>query len=76
MLFRSFNSTKKNELKLQIYFLQNIYTQLIAESRDYPNDSIINVVCSSCLAVFNVVAIFLTLIQGIPIVLGDLLQSF
>ncbi len=71
-----FNSTKKNELKLQIYFLQNIYTQLIAESRDYPNDSIINVVCSSCLAVFNVVAIFLTLIQGIPIVLGDLLQSF
>lgn len=70
------NSAKKNITKLQIYFLQNIYTQKIAESRDYPINSLVNVMFSTCLAIFNVLAIAVTIIQGIPTVLNDFLQIF
>ncbi len=70
------DSSNKNAFTLQIYFLQNIYTQKIAESRDYPIKSILNVMFSTCLAIFNVLAIAVTIIQGIPTVLSDFLHIF
>lgn len=70
------DSANTNSSKLQIYFLQNIYAQGILESRDYPIGSFFNVFYSTCLAIFNLLAIGVTLIQGMPTVLSDLLQIF
>lgn len=67
-------STNNDALKIQLFFLENIYALRIKESRDYPIVSAWNVMYSICLSIFNFIVVILTMVESIPTVLNALHQ--